>query len=672
MNFSPDHDDERISAFIDGQMTAEDRARFVAAMHADPSLQQRVEDFQRLSAELRELPSQNLSEDFADRLLATAEFQRAWRERFGPAAADRVAGVSVGVSPNLGAGTFSEWSVAIAAIGSLAAMLLLTLFWPALFDSGSRLVARRAEEETQATSAAAMNGQATEAGEHGAGAVAHPDEPDDAMAGLMAKSGLAPGVEPESAMKVNSAEAFQPIYTGSRMGITSPGQTNPDPSGRMRMADVIEGAAENADGGRIAAEEAEPSAPRAQMALVAPSANKMAAKSGAGDDVARKQAADDSRSAASQRAPEDSRQFSQSAARQMPSQAGLMAQNALLMNNAAGPLNVVQVEIPQDDDAIEFVEEVFSSNRLVVMSSNAVLPPNSELPQSAGSAQQPSVESGHEKSAEIARADGNAGVGGGGGGLGQAAPSAGGWGAGHMLTNDVEALYAIASPEQMQKVVLDLSTRAQVSMFRLSENELAQQVEALTLTREPMDSTANNQADDETVPLSDSPPTIILNFSQRMEMGPAKGSVTGGPAQQALAGNDAARRSAPDGGQMARRAVDPPAAVAESASVDNAPSSIVSPGAEQRQDMNRQSQSAGQTAQRASDRNSPVIPEGVDPVQISELNAYFQLPLPGEKVAESSVGVAEPAPRMEQFILLIRRSASVEQSRPADGNLDER
>ena len=668
MNFSPDHDDERISAFIDGQMTAEERAEFVAAMHADRTLQQRVEDFQRLSAELRDLPRQNLPEDFADRLLATTEFQRAWSERFGLPAAARIAG-DVAAAPATGdSRAFSEWSVAIAAIGSLAAMLLLTLFWPALFDSDAPMVARRVDESPADSIVALGDRAASPAGESGeriSSEITGAGESDDVVAGLMAKSRRVPPVEAESAMKVDSVEAFESMETEGPIEVASPGQTNQKPSGRMQVADVTENVAENDGGGVV--QQFEPTSPRAQMARVTPGADESATDGSGGRGLIDKNGMDEWHSGALKGGGRGGLGRSdQVAGHNVEFDQALMTNNAWLMNGAASPLNVVQVEIPRTDDATDFVKDVFSSNQLVVMSNKMTLPPASELRQLADTQEHAGIESRQQKSSNLAggQADGPAE------GLDQAAPSPTDRAAGHGLANDIEALYTIASPEQMQKVVLDLSTRAQVSMFRLSEDELVQQVEALG--QRPTAAAERDQINDKPGPLSDPAPTFILNFSQRMEMGPEKQSGTVGIPRLSFSASDAARSTSPDSRQMAQRAEEAHAANADSTSTEKVPPAIVPPSPAQRMDSDQGARPAGQTAQRNVPRNPPFVPEGVDPVQIRELNAYFQLPMPDEKDDESLQAPAQVSPRMEQFILLIRRTPPSAMSRPDRGNQDER
>jgi len=65
--------DDRLSAYLDGELTDQQRAELEAEMAADPARQQVVEELRSLSATLRALPRQTLGDDFRDQVLRKAE-----------------------------------------------------------------------------------------------------------------------------------------------------------------------------------------------------------------------------------------------------------------------------------------------------------------------------------------------------------------------------------------------------------------------------------------------------------------------------------------------------------------------------------------------------------------------------------------------------------------------
>ncbi len=653
MFFPPEHDDERISAFIDGQMTAQDRAEFVAAMQSNPLLKQRVEEFQRLSTELRELPLERLPEDFADQLLATADFQNAWTERFGQAGSGRSPVESVDAANTRAPAVFSEWSVAIAAIGALAAMLLLTLFWPALFDSGVSVVANRADESSVGSAEANQDqssAPAMDSADRGSDAFARDDVNHIAGAGLMAKSGDWPSSGAELAMKDDGSTALRPNGITSPMQAIAPGPTDTPAKGRMRRA---ESGAENVRGDQAAGqsainENATPS-PRAQMALDVPEANRMVDDPVDAGDFAGQSEMAKPDAAPLTVEPDRSGRFSQHAEGEFGAGRALES-NELPMTNAVGPLNVVQVNIQDDPASIAFLERVFVSNRLVVMPNQLAIPSGVEMSQSRDMADgDRNMESHHEKSGAVA--PGASAI------AGQTEPisSETTVESGYVLGNDTEALYAIASPEQMQKVVMELSARAQVSMFRLSEDELTNQV--VTMPDPPQVEARDGREDKEADQAAETvPPTFILNFSQRMEMGPAKQAKQGHPGQghsdsvapRTAPANEAARSTVPNEPPMAKRAGNSKTGAAEAVVEDDTSRANADSEEGRSLESPRPSRSIDGSGRNAAPGNSTVVPEGVDPWQIRQLNAYFDLPTPDG-------ATDQPLPRKEQFILLIRR-----------------
>ncbi len=133
--------DDWISAWLDDELVGEDRARFEAELEENAALREQVEGLRRIGDRLRDMPTHRLPPDFAAHVAALATASRpATREtRAAAAAAPLPHGSQVDVSHVDGgaAGDFDGatgkgrrrggWYAAISIIGSLAALLLLSL-----------------------------------------------------------------------------------------------------------------------------------------------------------------------------------------------------------------------------------------------------------------------------------------------------------------------------------------------------------------------------------------------------------------------------------------------------------------------------------------------------------------------------------------------------------------
>lgn len=69
----PNQEDQRISAFIDGELRDDELARFEALMTADAEFRQLVDELRGIGKQLKRLPRQQLSEDLTQRILRQAE-----------------------------------------------------------------------------------------------------------------------------------------------------------------------------------------------------------------------------------------------------------------------------------------------------------------------------------------------------------------------------------------------------------------------------------------------------------------------------------------------------------------------------------------------------------------------------------------------------------------------
>ena len=69
----PNQEDQRISAFIDGELRDDELARFEALLTADAEFRQLVDELRDVGKQLKRLPRQQLSEDLTHRILRQAE-----------------------------------------------------------------------------------------------------------------------------------------------------------------------------------------------------------------------------------------------------------------------------------------------------------------------------------------------------------------------------------------------------------------------------------------------------------------------------------------------------------------------------------------------------------------------------------------------------------------------
>ena len=130
-----------ISAYLDGELSSEERAHVERILQQHPEYAELLEEFRLQSAALKQLPKLELDADFAARVMAD--------ERVRPPAnklpADPI--VSVGA-------TRERWVGAVAAIGALAATILVVLLLPFLNRAPTDLVA--AKSSVQADQARAF------------------------------------------------------------------------------------------------------------------------------------------------------------------------------------------------------------------------------------------------------------------------------------------------------------------------------------------------------------------------------------------------------------------------------------------------------------------------------------------------------------------------------------
>ncbi|MCH2180805.1 MAG: hypothetical protein MK108_02250 [Mariniblastus sp.] len=124
-----------ISAYLDGELSPEESAHVERMLQQHPEYADLLEEFRQQSAALKQLPKLELDADFARRVMADDRIRAT-----APPAADRA------VPANMGR---ERWVGAIAAIGALAATILVILLLPFLNPSATGPVAAKSSDQAE-------------------------------------------------------------------------------------------------------------------------------------------------------------------------------------------------------------------------------------------------------------------------------------------------------------------------------------------------------------------------------------------------------------------------------------------------------------------------------------------------------------------------------------------
>lgn len=141
-NANDDFDDELLSAYVDGELTAAERALVEERLRSEPAAAALVEELRVLSSTIKSLPRQTLGRDLRAGVLAEVEQVRADLDRHGPATlpmtpVDRWAGIRRGL----------VWSAL-----AIAATVLIAAFQPAEVEQKRRDLARAEKREAEVES----------------------------------------------------------------------------------------------------------------------------------------------------------------------------------------------------------------------------------------------------------------------------------------------------------------------------------------------------------------------------------------------------------------------------------------------------------------------------------------------------------------------------------------
>jgi len=132
-------DDELLSAYVDGELTAAERSQVEARLRNDPAAAALVEELRSLSSTIKSLPRETLGRDLRAGVLAEVEQARADLERHGPATlpmepVDRWQGIRRAL----------VWSAL-----AIAATVVVAVFQPAEVEQEGRDLARAEKREAE-------------------------------------------------------------------------------------------------------------------------------------------------------------------------------------------------------------------------------------------------------------------------------------------------------------------------------------------------------------------------------------------------------------------------------------------------------------------------------------------------------------------------------------------
>lgn len=138
-NANDEFDDELLSAYVDGELTAAERALVEERLRNDPAAAALVEELRSLSSTIKSLPRETLGRDLRAGVLAEVEQARADLERHGPATlplepVDRWQGIRRGL----------VWSAL-----AIAATVAVAVFQPAEVEQEGRDLARAEKREAE-------------------------------------------------------------------------------------------------------------------------------------------------------------------------------------------------------------------------------------------------------------------------------------------------------------------------------------------------------------------------------------------------------------------------------------------------------------------------------------------------------------------------------------------
>lgn len=110
-----------LTAYLDGELSSDERAEAEALLKSNPEYQELVDQWRENGSAIRSLPKFNLDDEFANRVMRSSEFVKAAQGQ------QIVSTSSVNSVSDQSLSPESHWK-GMAAIASLAALLLLTLF----------------------------------------------------------------------------------------------------------------------------------------------------------------------------------------------------------------------------------------------------------------------------------------------------------------------------------------------------------------------------------------------------------------------------------------------------------------------------------------------------------------------------------------------------------------
>jgi anti-sigma factor RsiW len=141
-NANDDFDDELLSAYVDGELTASERALVEERIKSDAGAAALVEEMRSLSSAIKSLPRETLGRDLRAGVLAEVEQARADLAQHGPAAQHDAATLAPPVDRWAGMRRGLVWSAL-----AIAATVLVAVFQPAEVEQKERELARAEQRE---------------------------------------------------------------------------------------------------------------------------------------------------------------------------------------------------------------------------------------------------------------------------------------------------------------------------------------------------------------------------------------------------------------------------------------------------------------------------------------------------------------------------------------------
>ncbi len=152
--------DELISAYLDGELTAEEQTLVEKQLRGDAELRRMCDELRALRFTLQSLPAADPAEDLADRVLRQAERRMLTGEESVAQSTPTTCTPAVPAISETGPAR-RHWRLVAGAVASLAALLLLALWLPGQLAEDSRMAGGSRSGDESGPQAAVLDDEAT-------------------------------------------------------------------------------------------------------------------------------------------------------------------------------------------------------------------------------------------------------------------------------------------------------------------------------------------------------------------------------------------------------------------------------------------------------------------------------------------------------------------------------